>query len=131
MKNMSCYSCALKHIAAAISYAKEVSVAHGVGSELDHRADLLGEIISAEHHLQALESDLARQLVNGIRKKLESARYVSTEQDINSLRRAWSVIEKEFYLQNKPIEEQKTVVELTPKKPCGCGGKSPSVARAG
>jgi hypothetical protein len=51
MKNMVCYECVLKHLAAALSYGKEIISGHGQGAELDHRIDFLGEITNAEHHL--------------------------------------------------------------------------------
>jgi hypothetical protein len=42
METMVCFECVEKHLAGALSYAKEIKSGHGKDSELDHRPDFLG-----------------------------------------------------------------------------------------
>ena len=70
MKDMKCYDCVLKHLAAALSYAKEIRAGHDRNAELDHRPDLLGELVNAEHHLELLDPALCQSAAE-LRKKLQ------------------------------------------------------------
>lgn len=42
MDSMKCWDCALKHLAGALSYGKEILTGHAKGAELDHRPVCLG-----------------------------------------------------------------------------------------
>ena len=62
MDNMKCFECLLKHLAGALSYAKEVIAGHDGNNELDHRIDFLGEVVNAEHHAELIDENLASQI---------------------------------------------------------------------
>jgi hypothetical protein len=107
----------LKHISAALSYAKEVISGHGIGAELDHRSDMMGEIISAEHHFIALGHENLRQHINGLRKKLEVNRYIPKEEDLPVFNQIFSIAEQEQYLEQMKSEGKE--IEKPGCKTCG------------
>ncbi len=109
MKDMNCKSCALKHIAAAISYGKEVISGHGKGAELDHRPDFIGELVNAEHHLEMLNPGLHVK-VTSLRRRLQEIDHTPGIVEINLLR--------QFWLQLDTGNNGKTK-----KKPCTTCGK--------
>lgn len=85
MDSMRCWDCLLKHLAAAVSYGKEVLSGHGRGNELDHRIDFLGEIINAEQHAEALDAVLLRQ-ISVLRKMLQNTHVSIDVKVIDDLR---------------------------------------------
>lgn len=87
--SMACADCLRKHLAGAISYAKEVMNGHGAGASPDHRADLAGELINAEHHAEAIEAELADR-IRYIRKTLEKSNWQPEPQTIDYIRNAWN-----------------------------------------
>jgi hypothetical protein len=84
-----CLPCLRKHLAQAISYAKEIKNGHGQGAKLDHRADLAGEIGAAEHHAEALGIDGYRCALRDLRHRLDARAWQPEENDIALLRRMW------------------------------------------
>ena len=95
MQNMKCTDCVLKHLAAAISYAKEVQAGHDRNNELDHRPDLLGELVNTEHHLKLFDSGLC-QAVNSLRKKLQANGINPGLGEIEYIRRLWKLTENKY-----------------------------------
>ena len=95
MQNMKCIECVLKHLAAAISYSKEVQAGHGRNAELDHRPDLLGELVNAEHHLKLIDSGLC-QAVNSLRNKLQANGINPGLGEIEYIRRLWKLAENKY-----------------------------------
>lgn len=86
---MACVDCFRKHLAGALSYGKEVMNGHGSGSSPDHRADLAGELVNAEHHAEALQPDLAES-IRAIRKTLEQKQWQPEAKDLDEIRIAWN-----------------------------------------
>lgn len=89
-QGMDCVRCFRKHVAAALSYAKEVLSGHGEGGEPDHRADLEGELAGAEAHAAVMD------LVPGyapalreLRHALEGRAWRPEDRDLALLRRMW------------------------------------------
>ena len=125
MENMNCPNCALKHIAAAISYAKEIMAGHGKGNDLDHRPDFLGELVNLEHHLKAIDPKLFSVALK-MRRDLQDAQTVPTELDIVKLRRLWQLIET-TYIDNGDTEPGllpgSGAARMVTSKPCGSCGK--------
>lgn len=101
MDSMRCWDCLLKHIAAAVSYGKEILSGHGRGNELDHRVDFLGEIINAEQHVEALDAVLLRQ-ISILRKTLQNTHVAISMDEIDKLRELYIKIENQ-----QQIEEDK------------------------
>ena len=95
MENMKCAECVLKHLAAALSYAKEVQSGHGRNSELDHRPDLLGELVNAEHHLKLLDPGLY-QAANSLRKRLQINGVNPGLGENEYIRRLWKITENKY-----------------------------------
>ena len=91
-QSMRCRDCALKHIAAAISYAKEILDGHGKGGTPDHRPDYLGELVNAEHHLELLSRD-AMEKVSAMRTAAQMKGMTPSEEDIEALRALWVEVE--------------------------------------
>lgn len=85
MDNMYCFECVYKHLAAALSYGKEVLSGHGKGADLDHRIDFLGEIINAEHHIQLINDSLYRDISN-FRKTLQAKKIQIDSDDLQIIR---------------------------------------------
>ena len=122
MENMICFECISKHLSAALSYAKEVMSGHGKGSELDHRPDLLGEIVNAQHHLQQMDAALYAE-ISAYRKDLQSRDIEITSSDIDFLRSFWLKTERKetgkpikenyFYTPSAPVD----VIYIQPKNP--------------
>lgn len=129
MKTMACWTCALKHISLASSFAKEVCNGHGLGSELDHRNDMMGEIENAEIHLITLGAELPFQLINGLRKKLEASRYIIEEGELHIFNRVFAIIEKLMFEENGIVKTPyvNTAITIKPCKTCGGGQPVPVV----
>lgn len=87
--DMNCVECLRKHISGALSYAKEVMNGHGADAELDHRADLEGEIKNAEDHAAQITNGNYRDPLRDLRHKLESQEWIPMLEDLNLLRRIW------------------------------------------
>ncbi len=88
VKDMNCPDCCRKHLAAAMSYAKEIMNGHGKGGKPDHRPDFAGEMINAEHHIQFIAANEAPSIRN-FRHKLSSQNWIPESDDINFLRSLW------------------------------------------
>ncbi len=88
VKDMNCPDCCRKHLAAAMSYAKEITNGHGKGGKPDHRPDLAGEIVNAEHHLQFISTEDSFVMRN-FRHKLSDQSWIPENDDINFLRSLW------------------------------------------
>lgn len=86
--SMACVDCLRKHIAAALSYSKEVLNGHGAGATPDHRADLAGELINAEHHAEALSASIAERL-RTVRKAMEKQIFQPTPEQLDTIRSIW------------------------------------------
>ena len=87
---MDCLQCVRKHLANAISYAKEVLAGHGEGGDPDHRPDLLGELGNAEHHLSVNEQYIDfRDNVLNLRRRFETEGYNVFPGLIAELRQIW------------------------------------------
>lgn len=120
MENMICFECISKHLSAALSYAKEVMSGHGKGSDLDHRPDLLGEIVNAQHHLQQMDVMLFSE-ISEYRKNLQSRGIEITSSDIDFLRSLWIKAEQKeagkvlkeryYYIPPEPVD----IVYIAPK----------------
>ena len=93
MKNMACWSCVIKHICGAISFAQEVMSGHGMDAELNHIPDMLGDIIQAERHLAALSEKNVAEKIYAVRQRLENSEYAVGEDTVAALR----VIFKEVF----------------------------------
>ena len=125
--NMKCPDCVLKHLAAAISYAKEVQSGHNRRHELDHRPDLLGELVNAEHHLKLLDNSL-HGAVSSLRKKLQDNGINPNMADAEYIRRLFRLVEDKF----NPIAKNAPGAAKEPRKAprktggCGCGKKKPA-----
>lgn len=85
MDSMKCWDCALKHLAGALSYGKEILTGHTKGAELDHRPDLLGELVNCEHHAELLDRELFNR-VSTLRKQLQVRHVFVTAEDLDTLR---------------------------------------------
>lgn len=92
-QSMYCQQCVRKHLANAISYAKEILSGHGEGGDPDHRPDLLGELGNAEHHLQDNPEDqrLFEQVIY-TRRRFEDAGYIPYTGMVTELRRLWTEV---------------------------------------
>lgn len=93
MDSMKCWSCALKHLAGALSYGKEVLSGHTYGAELDHRPDLIGELVNCEHHAELLNHTLF-DAVAMIRRKLQDHRGICTPDDLDAIRALYLTTER-------------------------------------
>lgn len=91
--NQNCYECVYKHLAAALSYAKEVMGGFDSKSELNHEIDFLGEIINAEHHLELIDQALFSAL-RDFRKSCVSRRIKLTEADTDIIREIYNDVLK-------------------------------------
>lgn len=126
MNSMKCWSCALKHLAGALSYGKEILSGHGFGSELDHRPDLIGELVNCEHHAELLNATLF-DVVSTMRKRLQDHYGVCTPEDLDSIRQIYLTTERMEIASEKEqraleanlsnIEPQKQSVAPTPLLP--------------
>ncbi len=93
-QSMDCPQCVRKHLANAISYAKEVLSGHGAGGDPDHRPDLLGELGNAEHHLAESSGDGGRVLgrILSLRRQLEETGGVPGPGIVAELRILWTEV---------------------------------------
>lgn len=91
-QSMKCKDCVLKHLANAMSYAKEILSGHGIGGTPDHRPDYLGELVNAENHLQHISAALLNRVMV-IRTAAQMKRMVPSEADIDTLREIWIDVE--------------------------------------
>lgn len=87
--SMDCVACFRKHVAAALSFAKEVMGGHGEGSPLDHRVDLAGEIGNAEQHAREMTVPGYAAALRELRHGLEGRRWMAGADDIVVLRKLW------------------------------------------
>lgn len=93
MNNMKCWDCALKHLACALSYGKEILSGHTKGSELDHRPDLIGEMSNCEHHVELLDPILFN-VVSSLRKSLQAKKGFVTFEDLEEIRGLYLKVEE-------------------------------------
>lgn len=93
MDNMKCWDCAMKHLACALSYGKEILSGHTRGAALDHRPDLLGELANCEHHAELLDPVLFHVL-SGLRKQLQAKRGMVDFNDLEQLRGLYLKVEE-------------------------------------
>ena len=91
-QSMKCRDCVLKHLAGAISYAKEILDGHGKGGTPDHRPDYLGELVNAEHHLELLSKEILEK-VSALRTAAQMKGMQPSEEDIEELRMLWVEVE--------------------------------------
>ena len=133
MDNMKCPACILKHLSAALSYAKEVQSGHNRGHELDHRPDLLGELVNAEHHLKLLDNNLY-DAVAGLRKKLQENGINPNMAHTEYLRKLWKMVEDKYdpeEIVSTPAIENKAgvVIHKSGCAPCRKKKKAASVIK--
>lgn len=103
-QSMHCPQCVRKHLANAISYAKEILSGHGAGGDPDHRPDLLGELGNAEHHLQtSIEQEMLLEQVLRIRRRFEDEQYVPYPEMMAELRQVWLESSQDLALFGAPI----------------------------
>lgn len=90
LQSMNCVQCVRKHLANALSYAKEVLAGHGEGGDPDHRPDLLGELGNAEHHLiGSTELSYLQAEILQIRREVEENNHVPTAEHVTRIRTTW------------------------------------------
>ena len=87
--SMDCVACFRKHIAAALSFAKEIMAGHGDGADLDHRADLEGEIANAEQHAREMTVPGYAMALRELRHNLDAKAWQPAPDDIVVLRKLW------------------------------------------
>jgi hypothetical protein len=87
--SMDCVACFRKHVSAALSFAKEIMGGHGEGADLDHRADLEGEIANAEQHAREMTVPGYAPALRDLRHALEEKQWRPDAGDISVLRRLW------------------------------------------
>jgi len=121
MKDMKCYDCVLKHLAVALSYAKEIRAGHDKNAELDHRPDLLGELVNAEHHLELLDPALC-QAAAELRKKLQAESTFPGLDDLEQIRSLWRKTEEQSGVSGSSVSSSKKVTTT-----CGSCGKQRSM----
>ena len=107
MDSMKCWDCADKHLSAALSYAKEVMGGHDHKADLNHCADLSGELVNAEHHLLLLSLDFMHQ-VRDLRYKLKQQRWIPVEADLEFIRKLWAAV-----LEATPVDIPVTTTIVT------------------
>ncbi|OQA82000.1 MAG: hypothetical protein BWY31_03498 [Lentisphaerae bacterium ADurb.Bin242] len=93
MNSMNCHGCVMKHLAAALSYGKEILSGHTLGADLDHRIDFLGELANAEHHLELIDETLFTE-VSQFRKDVQEKGSVPDFADLEQIRKFFSAAEK-------------------------------------
>lgn len=101
--SMNCLNCCLKHIACALSYAKEILDGHGKDSELDHRIDFLGQLINLEHHLICYNRQYALDL-REYREQLQAHSMIPKIEDLNKFRK--------MYIDLQNFKKQKNINEI-------------------
>lgn len=89
--NQNCFECVYKHLAGALSYAKEVMGGFDKTADLDHEIDFIGQLVNAEHHLQLISKAFYEQ-VRGFRKSCQSKSMKLEEADIDFLRKIYKEI---------------------------------------
>jgi hypothetical protein len=121
MQNMKCPACVLKHLSAAISYAKEVQSGHNRRHELDHRPDLLGELVNAEHHLKLLDNNICGS-VSTLRKKLQDNGINPGLAEIEYIRSLWKMVENKFMPvpASGETKDLNNIPDVTAAKTSGC-----------
>lgn len=87
--SMDCVACFRKHIAAALSFAKEIMGGHGAGADLDHRADLEGEIANAEQHAREMTVPGYAAALRDLRHTLDAKAWQPGADDVVVLRKLW------------------------------------------
>ena len=86
---MNCLLCLRKHLAAALSYGKEVLQGHGADAVMPHCADFAGELANAEHHAAQMEGVTYAQHLRELRHKLDEQAWTPSGADLDLLRRIW------------------------------------------
>ena len=110
---MKCFQCALKHVATALSYGKEIIAGHGYGADLDHRIDFLGQITNLEDHLKLIDTNLLFQVKN-FRQYIQAKQVSVNEDDLETLRQIYKNIENIKRGQNKSIQNIETKINQIP-----------------
>ena len=93
MNSMICFDCVLKHISAALSFGKEILSGHGLGSDLDHRIDFLGEIVNAEQHLELIDQNIFTE-ISDFRKRLQGENILISNSDFEFIRAVFLKVER-------------------------------------
>lgn len=92
MDNMNCFECVYKHIAAALSYGKQIiggfnsDSVQNLDSELNHQIDFLGQLVNAEHHLQLINQTFYMEL-RTFRKQCQNNKFNLSQDDLDIIRR--------------------------------------------
>ena len=92
MSDMKCNECVLKHLATALSFAKEIISGHDENNELDHRIDFLGEISNAEQHLELIDKDLFNE-ISLFRKNIQAKDVKVSSSDLSFIRTLYRKVE--------------------------------------
>ena len=92
MQNMKCFQCCYKHLAAALSYGKEIISGHNESNELDHRIDFLGQLVNLQHHLELINKQLF-EAAKAQRSDLQSRSVAVTEADLEAIREQYKALE--------------------------------------
>lgn len=93
MKSMICFDCVLKHLSAALSFGKEILSGHGLGSDLDHRIDFLGEIVNSEQHLELIDKNIFTE-ISDFRKRLQGENILISNSDLEFIRAVFLKVER-------------------------------------
>lgn len=92
MNTMKCYNCLYKHLAGALSYCKEILDGHDDTNELDHRIDLLGQLVNAEHHAELIDESITSQ-IKALRSNLQNRRIEVDQAVIQTIRTIYKRIQ--------------------------------------
>ena len=104
MNNMKCFQCVLKHIATALSFGKEIMSGHGLGADLDHRIDFLGELTNLQQHLELIDNDTFIEVKN-FRETIQNKKIIVDQTDLQFLRELY--LKVQGIQDNTPVSEQK------------------------
>lgn len=116
-QSMKCKDCVLKHLAAAMSYGKEIISGHGQDGTPDHRPDFLGELVNAEHHLAQMSAELLNKVMV-IRTAAQNKHMTPSEEDIDQLREIWIEADAtDFNVAKPPAPQPAPAVEAVNKLP--------------
>lgn len=106
MTDMKCEECVLKHLAAALSFGKEILSGHDENNELDHRIDFLGEVANAEQHLELIDQNLFND-ISIFRKNIQSKDVNVDGEDLMFIRSLFRKVElvknKESYVETYKV----------------------------
>ena len=104
MDNMKCFQCVLKHIATALSFGKEIMSGHGLGADLDHRIDFLGELTNLQQHLELIDKNIFIEVKN-FRETIQNKKILVDQSDLQFLRQLY--LKVQGIQDNIPVSEQK------------------------